>query len=1207
MPARLANRRLRRGARRRPSSPRGAFLRLLLVGACVLFPAAIVAAATAVACEGGFVSPPSSPTSGGSGTNPATPTVGTTTCGKTVNCATGDETTEQTDTAIGGRGLGLNIVRSYDAQASAAAQAEGKGAGLWGWGWTGPYGTHLGAETTGLGQEIVTIQQQNGSPVTFYQNEKSEFEQGGWVQARLTKEGSKYLYKLPEQTTFEFNGEGELVKETERNGNATTFTYNGSKQLEKVTDSTGRTLTFKYNEAGLVESIKDPLGHVVSYTYTAKGGLASVSIEGKVRWEFEYTATAPYLLTSMTDGRKHTVTREYDSSHRVVKEVEAGHERKWSYGTHETTITEPNGAETVDTFNSADEPTKVVEAKGTAYERVTEYEYDGTAFALAKLIDPNKHMTEYRYDEEGNRTSEKDSTGDERKWEYDKHHNVIKETTPEGETTKTKLTEAGEPEVVERPAGSETQKTEYKYDAYGDVTEVIDPLGNKTKYTYNAHGDKETEKDAEGAERKWIYNEDSQETEETSPRGYVTKTERNNYGLPTKLTDPLGHATELKYDVNQNVESETDGNKHTTKYEYNTENQPIKVTKPNGDITETGYDAEGKKTSYTDGNSHTWEYKRNKLEQVTEEKNPLGKIWTKTYNKAGPIETLEDPEKHTTTYSYDETNRLSAIKYSTGKPSEVTYSHNKDSKVTKMKDETGTTENTWDKLDRLTEYKNGAGKTVKYEYNLANLPVKLTYPNGKSIAREYDKDNRLSKVTDWKSHATTFKYNADSNLTSSTFPAESEDKDEYAYNEADQMTEDLVLWKGTPVAGAIYERDGDGQVTKTTQKWGEGGEPEAITSVLDENNRLIEYNGHAYTYDKGSNPTKIEGEAGYTYNEADQLKESPTAKYKYNEDGQRTKLEPKNEEPATTYGWDQAGHLTSLDREKGPKQTEVHESTTYDANGLAQEFTANGAKYKLAWDTAEPLPILLESETSTGEEAAAFIYGPDNLPAEEAFGTNSIYFHHDQQGSTRLVTYWEEGAVVGWKSYGPYGNVLETEGDPTPLAYDGQPTDPETGLAWLGARKYDTGTAQFMSVDPALESTGEPYSYGQDGPENHLDPRGECASTASTAVNWAAVAGECVTGAAEGIIVAAATGEVAAPATVITGCLAKAAVELWKEAFGVVPGPVGYAGQMITAAIGGLLSEKEYADVIVKAPSVLAKIWAYWQALETAKEAAGKR
>jgi RHS repeat-associated protein len=1055
----------------------------LVVGLLVL--AQLVLAISAVACEG-TAGPPPDPTS------PQLPPV-THKCGETVNCATGDETTVQTDTAIGGRGPGLNIVRSYDAQVSASAQAEGTGVGLWGWGWTGPYEVRLVLGTSEVGQETASVMQQDGSEVTFYKNGIGGYEAGGWVQARLVKEGSSYIYTLPTQTKLEFNSEGKLLKETERDGNATTLTYNGSKQLEKVTDSTGRTLTFKYNGEGLVESIKDPMGHVVSYTYTAKG-LSTVSIEGKVRWEFGYTSTSPYLLDSVTDGRKHTITREYDGSHRVIKETIAGHVRKWSYGENETTITEPNGSETVDTFNAAGEPTKTIQAKGTGAERVTEYEYSGTNLELTKLIDPNKHVTEYGYDSEGNRTSEKDPNGDERKWEYDEHHNVIKETTPEGETTKIKRTETGEPEVIERPVGSETQKTEYKYDAYGDITEVIEPLGHKTKYTYDSHGDKESETDAESNERKWKYNTDSQETEETSPRGYTTKTERNEYGLPTKLTDPLSHTTEIKYDANQNIEAETDGNKHTTKYEYNEENQPDKVTKPNGDTTETGYDAEGQKTSYTDGNGHTWEYKRNALEQVTEEKNPLGKTWKKTYDKAGNLETLEDPEKHTTTYTYDETNRPTKLKYSTGKPSEVTYEYNKDSKVTKMKDETGTTENTWDKLDRLTKYKNGAGKTVEYEYNLANLPIKITYPNGKSITREYDKDNRLSKITDWRSREFTFTYNADSKPTATTFPSYSEDKDEYIYNHADQMTEVKMLWKAKAYAALEYERDGDGQVTKTTENLGEGAHVATLESVLDENNRITEYNKHAYTYDKANNPTKIEGEAGYTYNEADQLKEGPTAKYKYNEDGQRTKLEPKSGEPATTYTYDQAGHLTGTERAKGTKQTELKETFTFDGIGLTQKGTVNGVEGHLTWDTAEPLPMLLANETS---EEFDYVYGPENLPVEEIFGLNAHYLHHDQQGSTRALTYWDEGEPVSWTTYGPYGNVIETDPTSSGLGYDGQPTDPETGLVWLGARRYDPNTAQFTSIDPELESTGDAYSFGQDNPENRLDLTGKCSGPGS--------------------------------------------------------------------------------------------------------------
>ncbi|MGN6371736.1 MAG: RHS repeat-associated core domain-containing protein [Solirubrobacteraceae bacterium] len=1188
---------------------------------CVGFALAqAVLVTSAVACEGVGGPPvsPDFPTVGGAGLNPGAPALPQQLCGKTVNCATGDEAMVQADTVIGGRGLGLNVARSYDAQVSAAAQAEDAGVGLWGWGWTGPYGTRLVLAISEVGQQTATVQQQNGSAVTFYKNEKGEYEAGGWVQASFVKEGSNYIYTLPEQAALEFNSEGELVKETDRNGNSTTLVYNGSKQLEKVTDSTGRSLSFKYNAEGLVESIKDPIGHVVSYTYTAKGGLADVSIEGKVRWKFGYTATAPYLLSSVTDGRGHAITIEYDSSHRVIKETEAGHERKWSYGTNETTITEPNGAETVDTFNTADEPTKVIEAKGTSAEKVTEYEYNGTTFELTKMTDPNKHVTEYGYDTEGNRTSETDPNGDERKWEYDKDRNVVKETSPEGEITTIKRSEAGQPEMVERPIGSETQKTEYKYDAYGDVTEVVDPLGNKTKYTYDAYGDKESEKDAEGNERKWKYNEDSQETEETSPRGYVTKTERNDYGLPTKITDPLGHATEYKYDANQNVESETNGNTHTTKYEYNDRNLPIKVVKPNGDTTETGYDAEGEKTSYTDGNGHTWEYKHNQLGQVTEEKNPLGKVWKKTYNKAGYLEKLEDPERKVTEYTYDETNRLKKIKHPwllvPDESPNVTYEYNKDSKVTKMEDETygrlvETTNNTWDKLDRLTKYVNDYGHTVAYEYNLANLPVKITYPNGKSITRSYDKDNRLAKVTDWSSREFSFKYNADGKPITTTFPALSEDKDEYAYNEADQMTEIKMLWGSTSIAKLVYERDGDGQVIKATENVAEGASPATVTSVLDENNRLIEHAKHAYTYDKANNPTEIEGEAGYTYNEADQLKESPTAKYSYNEDGQRSELNPKSGEFPTTYKYNQAGLLGEIYREMGPKQTEIESTFYYDGNGLPLGAQTEKVWDGLTWDTAEPLPLLLSEELYPGSEES-YVYGPEGLPLEKIAGQNAVYLHHDQQGSTRVITYWLHGQVVGWRTYSPYGKLIEVAGDPVLLGYDGQVSDEETGLISLGARRQDPATGQFMSIDPAIESTGEPYSYGQDNPENRTDPTGMCSFRGSLMptmppINWYEVANACVAGSGQAMVSIFLKGSVIVTAAAATepvgltgfavamaaGCVSGAAIDIAKQIFAKEPGALGRFNRALIETLDKTLTFKDASDVMLEGPEEVAQVW----------------
>jgi RHS repeat-associated protein len=1051
---------------------RGRF-RVWLVGVLVVLLVFGVSGVVAVACEGTGGPPPSPPKEEqtGSGPNPSSPKVVKCSCGKPVDNATGNESEEQTDISVGGRGPGLRVVRSYNSLVA----AEAKEAGPWGFGWTGPYDASLELNSK---EGTATVHQENGSATIFYKSGET-YTQGGWNEARLVKESSNYVYTLPDQSKLEFNSEGKLVKETERNGNSNTLTYKEG-LLEKVEDGDKRTLTFKYKE-GLVESVTDPMKHVVSYTYHEKQ-LASVTIESKVRWEFEYGS--PHLLTKVIDGRKDATTIKYETAtpHRVEEEEYGGHKRKWKYGEKETTVTEPNGSETVEKFNAAGEPTKITRAKGKSEETTTEYEYNAETYNRVKTIDGNKHEWKYGYDSEGNMTSETDPNKDERKWTYDKKHDIETETTPEGEKTTYKLNAKGNPEAVEREIGGETQKTEYKYDAKGDLEEVIDPLKHTTKYTYDAAGDKETETDAEGNERKWKYNEDSQETEETSPRGFKTKTERNEYGLPTKVEDPLKHTTEYTYNGDQNIESETDGNKHKTEYKYNEENLRTKAIEANKDEVETEYDSEGQMTARKDGNGHTWHYKRNALEQVVEEENPLKQVTKKKYDKAGNLESTEDPEKHTTEYKYDEGSRLKAIKYSTGEPSEVTYEYNKDSKVTKLKDTTGTTENTYDKLDRLTEYKNGASKVAKYEYNLVNLPTKITYPNKEAVKREYDKDNRLEKVTDWKAHTTSFKYNKDSELEKTIFPG-TENEDAYGYNEADQMSEIHYKHAATSLGTLVYERDGDGQVKKTTTTVLPG--PATNESVLDENNRLIEANTKKYEYDKANNPTKNEGESPYSYNEADELKEGPAAKYTFTEDDQRHETKPTSG-PTTTYTYDQAGNLTAVKRPEEGMTTKIEDSYTYDGTGLRQTQTINGTKTNLTWDTAEELPLILEDETNS------YIYGPGELPIEQIpTAGEPLFLHHDQQGSTRLLTN-TTGTTETAYTYTPYGKLEATTGTATtPLRYDAQYTNTDTGLIYLRARNYDPLTAQFLTSDPALEETGEPYAYTADNPVNRGDLTGK--------------------------------------------------------------------------------------------------------------------
>ena len=101
------------------------------------------------------------------------------------------------------------------------------------------------------------------------------------------------------------------------------------------------------------------------------------------------------------------------------------------------------------------------------------------------------------------------------------------------------------------------------------------------------------------------------------------------------------------------------------------------------------------------------------------------------------------------------------------------------------------------------------------------------------------------------------------------------------------------------------------------------------------------------------------------------------------------------------------------------------------------------------------------------------------------------YLHHDQAGSTRLLT-GSTGTVTGKCTYSAYGTPACEGTATTPLGYDGQYTSSDTGLIYMRARTYDPTTAQLLTRDPWVSLTGEPYSYGEDNPLNRADPTGRC-------------------------------------------------------------------------------------------------------------------
>lgn len=185
------------------------------------------------------------------------------------------------------------------------------------------------------------------------------------------------------------------------------------------------------------------------------------------------------------------------------------------------------------------------------------------------------------------------------------------------------------------------------------------------------------------------------------------------------------------------------------------------------------------------------------------------------------------------------------------------------------------------------------------------------------------------------------------------------------------------------------------------------------------------------------------------------------------------------------YGYDEAGNLIEVERPEGAETPVLEESYAYDGTGLRASQTTSATTSYLTWDQAGQLPLLL----SDGDKS--YIYGPDGLPLEHISEGKASYYHQDQLGSTRMLTN-AAGEVTGTFSYTAYGSPAGSSGtETTPLGYAGQLTN-QSGLQYLRARTYDPDTGQFLTRDPLLGVTGEPYGYASNNPINGSDPTGLC-------------------------------------------------------------------------------------------------------------------
>lgn len=170
------------------------------------------------------------------------------------------------------------------------------------------------------------------------------------------------------------------------------------------------------------------------------------------------------------------------------------------------------------------------------------------------------------------------------------------------------------------------------------------------------------------------------------------------------------------------------------------------------------------------------------------------------------------------------------------------------------------------------------------------------------------------------------------------------------------------------------------------------------------------------------------------------------------------------------------------------------------AVGALVEASGTTSTTDSAWDVVAggSVPLNINDATTTGSTTTnvSYIYGDllfgGTAPIEQitttSSGATAVFLVSDQSGVQGVFS--SSGVTDELAVYSPYGTQTITAGsDVTPFGFQGSYKD-STGLIYLINRYYDPSTDQFLSIDPDVATTDQPYVFTNDDPLNAEDPLG---------------------------------------------------------------------------------------------------------------------
>ncbi|MBO9664191.1 RHS repeat-associated core domain-containing protein [Dokdonella sp.] len=812
---------------------------------------------------------------------------------KGVDVFSGNATISEQDIALGGRGPGIKLTRTY-------ASHQGGQRGVLGYGWT----TELDGQVRATGCNERIVSGSAGQGMTFVPDYVDAtgaqvFKPLHGYHATLVQRQGEYDLYAKDGTRYhygQFDPTGpRLNLVVDPNGNQVDYLYEtqgGVPRVAHVRDGAGRqidlvyqTLSFTqtfgditvHDSALLLTQAKGPLGLIIDYTYDADGNLQRVqrsdgSGSGRAQsyvyhdygglisgsptgdplyFHFGYrleeaanalnNAKRSYVYDLQWSGVDTPDGILYVPEQRVKKLTEPdGGETAFVYDGVRglspvgSTVTDARGHPTTYALNRYGAAERVTDAVGT-----TQTEWDFAHLLPHRVTDAENTVTTYVYDANGNTLSEEiqhASGTQSRSWTY-------------------RAAEEFDPPYVRNRPGTYT-----------------DPRGIVATYTYDAHGNRRSVERGGVTERD-DYQANGDRITHTDGTGKIWRYGYDDYGTPSTVEDPARNTRTTTYDARGRKIADTDPNGNTTKTRYDADDRPLEITYP-AVAAGTGkrvfaYDDVADRSTETNPRDTQTVSAYDAMGRLVGVTTPAG-TRSLHYDRNGNKLDESDFAGGVTRYEYDEANRLTYKRESEGRTTRYEYD-----RLGHVVRETVGEGDTAAGSARVTEY-----VYADPAYRRTDVRRRLTGPDGDTWAVEhtgYDGNGNAVLTRDALNRETTREYDQRDRLRVQREPLGRTTT--IAYDDADRKTKETLAnvgGSGDQVREWSYDDAGrvratvDAEGARRTTEYdrngnvtlGRDGNGGTVISTYDALNRLLTQSGPetgqatAYGYDLNGNRTR---------------------------------------------------------------------------------------------------------------------------------------------------------------------------------------------------------------------------------------------------------------------------------------------------------------------------------------------------------------